>query len=169
MIAMISPSLSGCEHTLNTLRYADRVKELGPGGPSDSKPSDGNMAAPAAGLSPQKSDLVLLRDANYEELPEDLLELHAVVTHMQEEEEGVIDGHNNLFEQNVRWNDMDRKLLKMTESVDYDIEAYAQQLETLLSEKISALSALKEKVVNLRREIKQEEYLSQNMHSSKGQ
>merc|ERR1712061_198019 len=29
MIAMISPSMSSCEHTLNTLRYADRVKELG--------------------------------------------------------------------------------------------------------------------------------------------
>jgi hypothetical protein len=26
---MVSPGLSSCEHTLNTLRYADRVKELG--------------------------------------------------------------------------------------------------------------------------------------------
>ena len=25
----MSPTLSSCEHTLNTLRYADRVKELG--------------------------------------------------------------------------------------------------------------------------------------------
>ena len=29
MIAMISPGLTSCENTLNTLRYADRVKELG--------------------------------------------------------------------------------------------------------------------------------------------
>lgn len=28
MIALISPSVTSCEHTLNTLRYADRVKEL---------------------------------------------------------------------------------------------------------------------------------------------
>ena len=28
MIAMISPGISSCEHSLNTLRYADRVKEL---------------------------------------------------------------------------------------------------------------------------------------------
>ncbi len=28
MIANITPTLSNCEHTLNTLRYADRVKEL---------------------------------------------------------------------------------------------------------------------------------------------
>lgn len=31
MIAMISPGISSCEHSLNTLRYADRVKELGGG------------------------------------------------------------------------------------------------------------------------------------------
>ena len=28
MIGNISPALTSCEHTLNTLRYADRVKEL---------------------------------------------------------------------------------------------------------------------------------------------
>ncbi|CAL8279568.1 unnamed protein product [Lota lota] len=28
MIAMVSPSMASCDHTLNTLRYADRVKEL---------------------------------------------------------------------------------------------------------------------------------------------
>jgi len=32
MIGNISPSSSACEHTLNTLRYADRVKELKKGG-----------------------------------------------------------------------------------------------------------------------------------------
>lgn len=40
MIAMISPGMSCCEHTLNTLRYADRVKELGPGDPIDFKEND---------------------------------------------------------------------------------------------------------------------------------
>jgi len=43
MIANVSPALSCCEHTLNTLRYADRVKELksegggGGGAPAKSK------------------------------------------------------------------------------------------------------------------------------------
>ena len=32
MIGNISPSVGACEHTLNTLRYADRVKELKKGG-----------------------------------------------------------------------------------------------------------------------------------------
>jgi len=35
MMAMISPSAASCEQTLNTLRYADRVKELKVDGPPD--------------------------------------------------------------------------------------------------------------------------------------
>ncbi len=38
MIANVSPASSCCEHTLNTLRYADRVKELKKG------QSDNNLA-----------------------------------------------------------------------------------------------------------------------------
>lgn len=37
MIGNISPSQSSSEHTLNTLRYADRVKEL-------KKPTNGELA-----------------------------------------------------------------------------------------------------------------------------
>ena len=37
MIAMISPGVSSCEHTLNTLRYANRVKELRTDGSSSDK------------------------------------------------------------------------------------------------------------------------------------
>lgn len=41
MIAMISPGVSSCEHSLNTLRYADRVKELGGGDLPISQADDG--------------------------------------------------------------------------------------------------------------------------------
>lgn len=47
MIGNISPSLSCCEHTLNTLRYADRVKEL-------KKPANGKVAGRS------KEDLLML-------------------------------------------------------------------------------------------------------------
>ena len=36
-IAMISPGMNSCEHSLNTLRYADRVKELGAQDPTGMK------------------------------------------------------------------------------------------------------------------------------------
>ncbi|RWS26064.1 kinesin-like protein KIF2A, partial [Leptotrombidium deliense] len=38
MIAMISPGMQSCEHSLNTLRYADRVKELGADNPEMKNP-----------------------------------------------------------------------------------------------------------------------------------
>lgn len=168
MIAMISPGMSCCEHTLNTLRYADRVKELGPGGPVEGKPSElSPTSGPGAGLSPQKSDLALLRNANVEELPEDLYEFHEVISHMQEEEEAVIDEHRDIIELNHKWTDIDKKLLKMTDDVDYDVEAYAKQLEGLLNKKIEAMTLLRDKVVNFRKELQQEEYLSKNMKTSK--
>lgn len=36
---MISPGMSSCEHSLNTLRYADRVKELAATDPTELKSS----------------------------------------------------------------------------------------------------------------------------------
>jgi len=36
---MISPGMSSCEHSLNTLRYADRVKELAATDPTEIKAS----------------------------------------------------------------------------------------------------------------------------------
>lgn len=39
---MISPGMSSCEHSLNTLRYADRVKELAATDPTELKASPTN-------------------------------------------------------------------------------------------------------------------------------
>mmetsp|Transcript_4239 Transcript_4239/g.13499 ORF Transcript_4239/g.13499 Transcript_4239/m.13499 type:complete len:589 (-) Transcript_4239:126-1892(-) len=50
MIANISPSSGSCEHTLNTLRYAYRVKELGGSGDDDS-----GEPAPARAMARQVS------------------------------------------------------------------------------------------------------------------
>ena len=51
MIANVSPAASCCEHTLNTLRYADRVKEL--------KKEDGGVKQ----IVTQERELFLARDA----------------------------------------------------------------------------------------------------------
>lgn len=58
MIANVSPNSTSCEHTLNTLRYADRVKEI----KKESRPGNGlllgqnniNAAAAAAAAAAQK-------------------------------------------------------------------------------------------------------------------
>ncbi|XP_056841990.1 kinesin-like protein KIN-13A isoform X2 [Raphanus sativus] len=43
MISCISPSVGSCEHTLNTLRYADRVKSLSKSGNSKKDPTANSM------------------------------------------------------------------------------------------------------------------------------
>ena len=87
-IAMVSPTLSCCEHSLNTMRYADRVKELNPsssgnengqrhdedsnGHLMDSEESNGVMLTRDDGvLSPEDSDLAQLRSLNEGELSAD--------------------------------------------------------------------------------------------------
>jgi len=47
---MISPGLSSCEHSLNTLRYADRVKEL-----AASDPAADEINAPTFSPPPSRS------------------------------------------------------------------------------------------------------------------
>ncbi|XP_064605768.1 kinesin-like protein KIF2A [Liolophura sinensis] len=165
MIAMISPGMNSCEHTLNTLRYADRVKELGPGGPVEGKPAD--VAPPnnvdIGTMSPQNSDLAMLKTSNQEEVSDELLTFHEAVNHMQELEEQVVDSHRSLLEQSQKWLAEDRKLLKMTDEVDYDTEAYARQLDALLASKIEAYTALREQLTAFRQELKEEESLSRKI------
>ncbi|CAH1772584.1 unnamed protein product [Owenia fusiformis] len=168
MISTISPGMSCCEHTLNTLRYADRVKELGPGGPVEGKPAEIHHNPPSnAVMSPQNSDLVLLQTTNEEEMADDLLNFHEVINHMQELEEELIDEHKNVTEQMGKFVIENKKLLKMTDEVDYDAEAYARNLENLLTKKIDTFTRLRELVRNYSNDMQQEEFLSKNFKSSK--
>ena len=73
---MVSPALGSCEHTLNTLRYADRVKELGAGDPTKADDDRRNNRGPEMRMddgviSPEDSDLAQLRSMNEGELSAD--------------------------------------------------------------------------------------------------
>lgn len=59
MIGNISPACSSCEHTLNTLRYADRVKELkksSSGGSNDGPSNNYDVLAQQLMLPRQNSN-----------------------------------------------------------------------------------------------------------------
>lgn len=76
MIAMVSPSMASCDYTLNTLRYADRVKELN--GPSKAStaakppcPSDTSSDEDSSAVSSVDevvSEVTLLKEDFYDEL-----------------------------------------------------------------------------------------------------
>ncbi len=57
---MISPSMSSCEHSLNTLRYADRVKELAVdvSDPSENEP---NLFKSSPSISEPNLQLITVR------------------------------------------------------------------------------------------------------------
>lgn len=60
---MISPGMSSCEHSLNTLRYADRVKELAvdSGDPREDEP---NLLKSSPSVSEPNLQLITVR-TNY--------------------------------------------------------------------------------------------------------
>ncbi|XP_078575949.1 kinesin-like protein KIF2A isoform X15 [Branchiostoma floridae x Branchiostoma japonicum] len=167
MIAMISPGSSSCEHTLNTLRYADRVKELGPGDPGAPGPSQGLSAIPENSrnnsLSPQNSDLQLLATQNEGEVSFELLHFHEALQELQEMEEQVVEDHRSALQEMEEMVIVERGLLEMADEVDYDVEAYSSTLSDLLDKKIQKWSELKQKLDTFRIKMKEEEIASKNI------
>ncbi|GIY66977.1 kinesin-like protein KIF2A [Caerostris extrusa] len=156
MIAMISPGMNSCEHSLNTLRYADRVKELGVENPE--LKSSGSEEQ-----NNQNNDLALLCSSNEGELSADLYSFHEAISHVQEMEEEVLDSHKAVIEASEKWFNRDNILLAMSNDVDYDVDSYSQQLEALIGEKIDFLSKLNEKVSVFRQQLAEEEKISKTM------
>jgi kinesin family protein 2/24 len=170
MIAMISPGLSSCEHSLNTLRYADSVKELGAEDPALQKASptdndllldDESMRLDDGVLSPEDSDLAQLRSLNDTELSADWYNFQEAVSHLQALEEDLVDSHRSLIVSTQQWTNDAAELLATTNEVDYDQDTYCNQLEELINEKIEAFISLREKARNFRDSQLDEEAKSQ--------
>ncbi|CAI6352872.1 unnamed protein product [Macrosiphum euphorbiae] len=173
MIAMISPGLSSCEHSLNTLRYADRVKEL-----DASDPAAGEVHAPRYSPPPSRSknisrnlqdvsmvddDLAALRSLNEGELSADLYNFHEAVSQLQEQEDEMLDKHKSLLESGHKWLQKEKQLLAMTKNVDYDQDAYSFQLLNLLQTKLADTQDLVETVLAFRKQLTTEEQFSKNI------
>ncbi|KOC63329.1 Kinesin-like protein KIF2A [Habropoda laboriosa] len=128
MIAMISPGMSSCEHSLNTLRYADRVKELAATDPTEVKvsPTDDERELKIeeqlndSALS--DSDLAQLRSLNEGEISQDLYTFHEAVSALQMLEEEVLDTHKMVIENTTRFLSGAQSVFTATHEVDYDQE-----------------------------------------------
>uniref|UniRef100_A0A8D0ALU7 Kinesin-like protein n=1 Tax=Sander lucioperca TaxID=283035 RepID=A0A8D0ALU7_SANLU len=170
MIATISPGMASCENTLNTLRYANRVKELtvDPSAAMDIHQGGHNQlevleAQWGVGSSPQRDDLKLLCEQNEEEVSPQLFTFHEAVSQLVEMEEQVLEDHRAVFQESIRWLEDEKVLLEMTEEVDYDVESFATQLEQILDQKIDILTELRDKVKSFRSALQEEEQASQQI------
>uniref|UniRef100_V5GUF9 Kinesin-like protein n=1 Tax=Ixodes ricinus TaxID=34613 RepID=V5GUF9_IXORI len=164
MIAMISPGLSSCEHSLNTLRYADRVKELGveDGPEAHRAPNEDEEMAPS---SDEEEHQLAAPPADDVEMSGELY--NEAVSHLQEMEEEVLDLHKTVVEASHNWLQRDMEQLAMTNDVDYDLDVYVQKLKDLLCEKIEVLNKFKEKVEGFQQQLAEEELMSMNIKAPK--
>ncbi|XP_017323095.1 kinesin-like protein KIF2A isoform X6 [Ictalurus punctatus] len=167
MIATISPGMASCENTLNTLRYANRVKELTVDPNTMAEGVRPNINAITEldimeeewelSSSPQRDDLKLLCEQNEEEVSPQLFTFHEVVSQLVEMEEQVLEDHRAVFQESIRWLEDEKVLLEMTEEVDYDVDSYSSQLEHILDQKIDVLIELRDKVRSFRSALQEEE------------
>ncbi|XP_053536364.1 kinesin-like protein KIF2A isoform X1 [Ictalurus punctatus] len=167
MIATISPGMASCENTLNTLRYANRVKELTVDPNTMAEGVRPNINAITEldimeeewelSSSPQRDDLKLLCEQNEEEVSPQLFTFHELVSQLVEMEEQVLEDHRAVFQRSIRWLEDEKVLLEMTEEVDYDVDSYSSQLEHILDQKIDVLIELRDKVRSFRSALQKEE------------
>ncbi|KAI5645081.1 kinesin motor domain-containing protein [Phthorimaea operculella] len=130
MIAMISPAMSSCEHSLNTLRYADRVKELGTndcGRPRPESPLADVEMEPA-----QDGDLAQLRSLNEGDMSAEMYTFHEAIDELQKAEEEMLDNHKAVSDYLQHALQRCNQLLALTRDVDYDQDAVSDYLQHAL-------------------------------------
>ncbi|XP_051785652.1 kinesin-like protein KIF2A isoform X2 [Erpetoichthys calabaricus] len=116
MIATISPGMASCENTLNTLRYANRVKELTVD-PTEGKPNANTVS--------QFDVLDTPWDVRSSAHGDDL-KLFSEQT------------------EPVKWIEGEKTLLEMTEEVDYDLDSYDMPHEEILDQNFDITTELRE-------------------------
>ncbi|XP_034940738.1 kinesin-like protein KIF2A isoform X2 [Chelonus insularis] len=169
MIAMISPGMSSCEHSLNTLRYADRVKELAATDPTELRASPtgeerlAQIDEQANDSVLSDSDLAQLRSLNEGELSEDLYTFHEAVTALQTMEEEVLDTHKLVIDNTNKFLNEAHQVFSATYEVDYDQEAYAKKWEELLLQQRDTITEALDQVSQFRVKLMQEEQMSQQI------
>uniref|UniRef100_A0A8C5QVN1 Kinesin-like protein n=1 Tax=Leptobrachium leishanense TaxID=445787 RepID=A0A8C5QVN1_9ANUR len=160
MIAMLSPGFNSCEYSLNTLRYADRVKELSPQGAEITDGDNHKMetedyddSSSSLGLLPNHDDI---KD---EELSSHMNSFQEAMNRIGELEEKSVEELREIVQNLPDWSD----LLEMTEQPDYDLEKYVSRAESLIKQHSSFLIALSDSTRSLRLAMQMEEQASQQI------
>ncbi|OPJ76764.1 kinesin-like protein KIF2C isoform B [Patagioenas fasciata monilis] len=159
MIAMISPGMSSCDYTLNTLRYADRVKELSPhngGGETQNQ-----MEIEETGMSGEGSGLPYnLSKDEEEDISPHLFNYREAMTQISELDEKIVEQLREMRQRTVTELDC---LLGITEQPDYDLETFVSRTKYFLEEGSRSFLSVKETFDALVAAMQLEEQASKQM------
>uniref|UniRef100_A0A182QR60 Kinesin-like protein n=1 Tax=Anopheles farauti TaxID=69004 RepID=A0A182QR60_9DIPT len=161
MIAMIAPGMSSCEHTLNTLRYAHRLKELAVVDPSEQDAMDVEASGSGSSSRARVNDLDQLRSLNEHEMSMELYNQHTAISALQQKEEEVLDNHLRTNEQLEKIFAESKELYNISNLVDYDQDAYSKRGEELFAQLEEIANSLKNQMSEFRTELAKEEMVSQ--------
>ncbi|XP_050074472.1 kinesin-like protein Klp10A [Anopheles maculipalpis] len=164
MIAMIAPGMTSCEHTLNTLRYAYRVKELAVIDPDERVDPEEDLIEgdePANGGGNNLNDLEQLRSLNEHEMTMELYNQHKAISDLQQKEEEVLDNHQRVNEFLEKFLPEAKELYNLTNLVDYDQDAYCKRGEELFTQLAEVANSFKDLMSEFRTKLAQEEMVSQ--------
>ncbi|KAG9394235.1 Kinesin motor domain [Carpediemonas membranifera] len=172
MIANISPNSLSCENTLNTLRYADRVKEIqsrkvpGRGRPNMDKANKLDQLPPMG--EPQEPRDVRAHEPEIERDP--LSQTHEdIVDHIYMLEDDIMEAHRQEVDQMMNLVKDEVALLHdIEQSEDVDLDRWVGQLEEILQRKQAAIGVLQGKLVDFKRQLQLEEQMSRSLEFDHG-
>jgi len=175
MIACISPSGTNTEHTMNTLRYADRVKAIAgirEPGAARVRAQAGNLRSPEVLNKYDDEEENSRMNSNWKDydesedikklqqsLPKDQMEgfmAHSIlVSKLMQSENLVIRQHQNILDLQAKEKKEEEKLLRVAMASDdgYDQDAYATYLEGLVHKKMKALKTLQSAVQEFKKHL----------------
>lgn len=177
MIATVSPGASSTDHSLNTLRYADRIKEHKVGGSSGRKAASMIQLTRRVNLDKKKVEVddliqpVASVDSQYfdanENEPPSLLdaeeELRKTMDSLMDQEDEILSLHMKTIHENAELLSEEGKLLQDIQSAHVkstDIDEYMDALCIVLDRKEDMIINLQEKLSLYRSDLLKEKDLS---------
>lgn len=166
MIAMISPGLSSCEHTLNTLRYANRVKELVVTD-NDPRTDDEQMESDDQKNGSGENGLAQLRSLSEHDMSVELYNQHAAISDLQQAEEICVEQHKQFNDFLSQFLPESHKLFSLANYVDYDQDAYCRRGEEMFTQMADLATQCKDLISEFRSKLAREEMLSHKINPGK--
>jgi kinesin family protein 2/24 len=160
MIATVSPGASSADHTLNTLRYADRIKEQKVG-VNEVKSANKALSSssPSRLATPNKMEL-----STPSAIPKTEEEqLRETVLMVLEQEEDVLNTHMANISESAQLLTEEGRMLQLVQRDGVsgeELDAYATRLEEIIIRKTELIEQLQGKMMSFRENLKLEEELS---------